>query len=186
VKRPLERRGDPVEVADRVELRLVVEAHRTLDAEREIEILHVRGGEPELFGQLRLVANLVQVGAGLRVGVVRLAPQVAVDAELLGQLQDPRDAGLVRGAVGARVLRAQAVGQLAVRQPVQRAQLRGVVAACTCPHPPRFQHRNPRALALEQERCREPDDARAQHGHVHPHVAVERRSRRARRVLEPE
>src|SRR5919198_1196652 len=50
-------------------------------------------------------------------------PKVAVDGELLDELRDAREAGLVRLAVRSRPLFAEARRQSLVGQPVQRAQL---------------------------------------------------------------
>ena len=171
---PSSARGEPVQVLHRVELGLVVEAHRARHREWEIESSTNDAGKPEPERDLRLLAQLVDLGAGLGVGVVRLAPQVAVDAELLGKLEHAGDAGLVGVAVRPGGIRAEAARQPAVGEPVQRAQLRGVVAARAGRHAPSLEHRHARALALEQQRRREPDDARAEHRHVNGQVVIER------------
>ena len=73
---------------------------------------------------------------------------------------------------------AEAAGELAVGEPVQRAQLRGVVAARARRHAPRLEHRHARALALEQQRRGESHDARRR-------ARPRPRSRRARAARAP-
>ena len=75
-------------------------------------------------------------------------------------------------------LGSEASDELPVGEPMQRAELRGVVAAGAGRHASTLEHGDARALALEQERGGESNDSRSEHGHVHAHVVLERRTLR--------
>ena len=186
VERAAQRRGEPVGVLHRVELGLVVEAHRAGDREREIQLLGERRRQAQLARDLGLLAQLSGLRGVLRVRVVRLAAKLAVDPELLGELEDARDPGLVGLAVGARHVHVVLRGQARVREPVERAELRGVVTRRSRRHVPHLQDRHARALALQEQRRREPDDPGAHDRDVDRDVLGERGVLRPLPALEPE
>ena len=107
----VERRGEPEQVLDRMELGLVVEADRRRDLERQLGLLGVGGRQARGGGGLDLGLDLAPLGGVLGVGEVRLAPQIAIDLELGGDALDPVDPPLVDLAVDPRRLLAVGRGE---------------------------------------------------------------------------
>ena len=95
-----------------MELGLLLESHGARHRERKIHVLDERGREPESQRHPRLLAHLFEIGLRLGVGVVRLAAQVAVDAELARKLEDAGDPRLVRLTVRPGELRPEAADEL--------------------------------------------------------------------------
>ena len=149
----------------------------------QVELLHVRRRQPELARQLRLLAQLVQVG--------RRPPRRCSSACGAGRSRSPaRPPARTRARCpprsprrSARAVAAEALRELRVGEPVKRAELRGGVAGGPGADVAHLEHRDVQALALEQQRGREPDDPGAHHHHVDLDVAVERRTRGRRRGL---
>jgi hypothetical protein len=78
-----------VQELDRVELRLVGEADGGGDREGQIGLLGERGRQPGPARRPDLRLQPLAVVGRLRVGQVGLAPQVAVHAQLVRQLEGP-------------------------------------------------------------------------------------------------
>ena len=182
----IERPGDSLEVLDRVELRLVVEADRGGDFEREVGPLGERRRQPGCERRLHLGLDLPASLGILGVREVRFAPQVAVDPELRGERLDASDPPLVRLAIGASGLGAVGGGDRVVGEPVQGAQLRGGVAAHAGPDLAALEHDHVGAVALQLQRGREAGDPGPDHRHVDAEVGRQRRPRSSLRSIAPE
>ena len=167
--------GDGVEVAQRVELGLVVEADGAAGLERQLgEVGDGARRQPGPARGRRLALDRVATALRCRVCVVRLAPEVALDPELVDLARDPGEPGLVRLAVGARDLGAVAAFEPVVAETVQRAQLRRRVAGGAGADPPRLEQDDVGAGAGQLERRRDADDPAADDGDIAVDFADER------------
>ena len=182
----LEGTREPAEVLERMELGLVGEAHRGGDRERQVGVLHQRGRQPGSARRLDLLLELLALVGQLAVDEIRLAPKVTVDAELQGQLEHTLDAALVCVAVQPRLLAAEAPFEPRVGEPVQRAELRGVVSACPGAHEARLEHYHAGPAARQLQSGAQAADARADHAHVGVDVLLERGTRYTVGGVEPE
>ena len=87
------------QVPPRVELGLVLHPDRALRVEGQGHILDEAGRETQAEAGVDLVHHPLAPLAGLRVGVGRLADEVAVDPEIAGERLDRPDRALVRVGV---------------------------------------------------------------------------------------
>ena len=118
-------------------------------------------GSPASAAASASLLGLAAVAALGHVGVGAAAPEVAVDPAL-DAVGDPRQRGLVRGAVGARCFGPELRPQLRVDHPVLGGDLGGRVAGDAAREPVGLQEHDPHAGLLEHRRERDADDAAAQ------------------------
>ena len=109
------------------------------------------------------------------VGVVGLAPKVAVDAQLVDEALHPIDGGLVRVAVRSGAVLAELRLQLGVDLAVERGDLGSRVAGGAPTDTASLDDRNTRTRLLKQQRRGDSAQASAENGDVKAAVRVERR-----------
>src|SRR4029079_7576671 len=85
----------PGQGPSRVEMELVVELDRCLDVEGQVGQVGERRRKPETLGGVDLILDAAALVRVQGIGKGRGAGQVTADAELLDQLGDPLDPGLV-------------------------------------------------------------------------------------------
>ena len=177
--------GEREQVLLRVELGLVVEAHRPGHGVRQRRLGHQGGREAGLDRGLRLALDVGGVRRDVRVRGA--APEVAVDPVALHAAADPGQRALVGAAVEPGGVSAVPGAQLRVHQPVLGGHLGGGVAGHAVADAVGLQQHHANPGLVQQQRRRHADDAAADHGDVGRDVTVEPRMLRRRRGgLEPD
>jgi hypothetical protein len=151
-----------------MELGLILEADRPLDRERQADVGAEGGGQASLLGCFHLLLDSGDSQGVLGVGVGGKGLEVTVQAQLLDQALDQRQAFLVGLTVGPGTLLPEGARQLGVGQAVQGGDLGGGVAGHPAGHPAGLDHGHGDAGLLEQHGGGQTGDSPAEHGHIDP------------------
>ena len=131
----LEGTREPAEVLERMELGLVGEADRGGDRERQVRVLHQRGRQPRSARRLDLLPRARRARRPTR---CRRDLACAEGHSRCRALRPARTRARCRARLPCRssraLLAAEAPFEPRVGEPVQRAELRGVVSACPGAH----------------------------------------------------
>src|ERR671910_2024743 len=173
-------------VLARMELGLVLEPDGRRDREGQRGLPDERRRQPGRLGDLYLLLDLISLLLVVRVHVVVLALEVAVDPVLLDETGDPLEAGLVRLGVHSRPVLAERLLDLRVAEAVPGRDLRGRVAGRAVHDPLRLEYGNGLACALQEDGGGDARDTGAYDGDVNLDRVGQSRVVRLRRGADPE